>query len=156
MTYKIIAKIEDDFNTVVGYILLDNYGKTHKETLNNVLALYKHGQLDNAKIGTENELLITDADNSLLLRFDYSGKAKTERIFVVLSVLRDNRGTIKYSVMLPNGSIRTLTKSDIINMLYGRFNMRALNAKLVDGKIVPKVGHFNVQEQHSINVTETM
>ena len=205
MKYRIIARIEDDsFNNtaseIMGYMVVDENGKTNTGTINKIYDLYRQGKIEGAQFNSKGEVNLKGIDNKLLLIFNSStfsnepnvymiaeqsgdnymlvnridgstqvlskagvingvmngifkiGNAKVTakdiefiNSIVVLCALKKNNN-IGYSVMLPTGEIKQVSKKFVLETLIREKGFNLFNVKVQDGVLKAKDGNLPVVE----------
>ena len=100
MKYRIIARIEDDsFNNtaseIMGYMVVDENGKTNTGTINKIYDLYRQGKIEGAQFNSKGEVNLKGIDNKLLLIFNSSTFSNEPNVYMIAEQSGDNYMLVK-------------------------------------------------------------
>lgn len=130
MKYRIIARIEDDsFNNtaseVMGYMVVDENGKTNTGTINKIYDLYRQGKIEGAQFNNKGEVNLKGIDNKLLPIFNSSTFSNEPNVYMIAEQSGDNYVLVNRV----DGSTQVLSKANVINgVMNGMFKIG--NAKV--------------------------
>ena len=135
MKYRIVARIEDDsFNseasTVIGYMVMDEQGRTNIGAIQKIYNLYKQGKIEGAEFDSQGNVNLRGMDNRLLpvfnsCAFNDSGVP----VYAVVSMQGD-----VCQLKDRNGETYSVRESDVLYALsIGSYKLS--NARVIGGHI---------------------
>lgn len=136
MKYRIIARIEDDsFNNeeseIMGYMVVDERGKTNIGTIDKIYRLYQQGKIEGAEFKRNNEVSLRNIDDSLIPIFNMSAFSNSS---VPVYMISERRGDSYVIINKASGESAILAGSRIIaGVLGGQYKIG--NARVTNGGI---------------------
>lgn len=137
MKYRIIARIEDDsFNNeeseIMGYMVVDERGKTNIGTIDKICRLYQQGKIEGAEFKRNNEVTLRNIDDSLIPIFNMSAFSNSSDVPVYM--ISECRGDSYVIINKASGESAILAGSRIIaGVLSGQYKIG--NARVTNGGI---------------------
>ena len=137
MKYRIIARIEDDsFNNeeseIMGYMVVDERGKTNIGTVDKIYRLYQQGKIEGAEFKRNNEVTLRNIDDSLIPIFNMSAFSNSSDVPVYM--ISERRGNSYVVINKASGESAILAGSRIIaGVLSGQYKIG--NARVTNGGI---------------------
>ena len=136
MKYRIIARIEDDsFNNeeseIMGYMVVDERGKTNIGTIDKIYRLYQQGKIEGAEFKRNNEVSLRNIDDSLIPIFNMSAFSNSS---VPVYMISERRGDSYVIINKASGESAILAGSKIKEgVLSGQYKIG--NARVTNGGI---------------------